>query len=279
MILVTGASGNVGKAAADWLESRGVPYRAAVRNPGKSNLAAGRAVRFDWSDPTTWEPALDGVSAMVLIRPPAIADVESTLNRFVTLAQERGCRNVSFLSVVGVEEKSWVPHRKVEHHLRRSGLSWTFLRAGFFAQNLMDSYLPDIRQGEIRVPAARGNVAWVDARDLGEAAAKVLLDGIWDQRTPILTGPESIDFHQTCEILSHTLGRSIRYVPCSGLGYFVHLRRFHRLPLIQCAVQTALHLGLRRGEAAGVSDDLRAIVGRTPRGMTDFVVDHKDRFV
>jgi len=57
-----------------------------------------------------------------------------------------------------------------------------------------------------------------------------------------------------------------------------HLRYRHRLPLIQCLVQTALHLGLRKGEAAQVRDDLRMILGRTPRTMSDFVEENIGRF-
>ena len=252
--------------------------RAALRDPSRSPWPDVPTACFDWRDSGTWDAALEGIDALILVRPPAIADVEATLNRFTSLAEERGCRKVSFLSVVGVDDKNWVPHRKIERHLRRSAMAWTFLRAGFFAQNLIDSYLPDIRKGEIRVPAGNGKVAWVDARDLGEAAARVLLDGIWEQRTPVLTGSESIGFEETCGILSQRLGKTVAYSPCTALGYLYHLRRRHRLPLIQCMVQTALHVGLRKGQAAQVRDDLRAILGRSPRALSDFVDDHLERF-
>jgi len=278
VILVTGATGNVGGAALEWLRSRGAPVRVAVRDPSKIRRPGLDAVGFDWRVPECWNAALDGVSAMILVRPPAISDVESTLNRFLTSAEERGCRKVSFLSVVGVDDKNWIPHAKVERHLRRGGMSWTFLRAGFYAQNLTDGYLPDIRRGEIRVPAGDGKVAWVDARDVGEAAARVLLDGIWDQRTPVLTGPESIDFTQACDILSRKTGRRIDYTACSVPGYVFHLKRRHGLPLVQCVVQAVLHRGLRRGDAARIRDDLRAILGRTPRNLSDFVDDHLEQF-
>jgi len=274
VILVTGATGNVGKAAVDWLRARGVGVRAALRDPSRSPWHDVPTVRFDWRDSGTWDAALEGIDALILLRPPAIADVEATLNRFTSLAEERGCRKVSFLSVVGVEDKNWVPHRRIERHLRRSTMAWTFLRAGFFAQNLIDSYLPDIRNGEIRVPAGKGKVAWVDARDLGEAAARVLLDGIWEQRTPVLTGPESIGFEETCGTLSRRLGKPVVYSPCTALGYLYHLRVRHRLPPVQCLVQTVLHVGLQKGQAALVRDDLRAILGRSPRTLSDFVDDH-----
>jgi uncharacterized protein YbjT (DUF2867 family) len=277
VILVTGATGNVGKAAVDWLRARGVGVRAALRDPSRSPWPDVPTVRFDWRDSGTWDAALEGIDSLILVRPPAIADVEATLNRFTSLAEERGCRKVSFLSVVGVEDKNWVPHRKIERHLRRSAMAWTFLRAGFFAQNLIDSYLPDIRNGEIRVPAGKGKVAWVDARDLGEAAARVLLDGIWEQRTPVLTGPESIGFEETCGTLSRRLGKPVVYSPCTALGYLYHLRVRHRLPPVQCLVQTVLHVGLQKCQAALVRDDLRAILGRSPRTLSDFVDDHLER--
>jgi len=107
MILVTSATGNVGKPAVEWLRNRNAPTRATFRDPAKNPWPDVDAVRFDWRDPSTWDPALDGISELILVRPPAIADVEPTVNRFLSLAEARGCRKVAFLSVVGVEEKSW----------------------------------------------------------------------------------------------------------------------------------------------------------------------------
>lgn len=277
MILVTGSTGNVGRAAVDWLVARNHGVRAAVRDATR-DIWNGQAelVRFDWSDPFTWEPALDGVESFVLVRPPAQGDVAATLCDFSTMAMRRGCRRVVFLSVLGAETKRWVPHRKVEEHLRRMEMSWTFLRAGFFMQNLVDSYLEDIREGELRLPAGRAEVAWVDARDVGEAAARSLLDGIWEQRSPVLTGPQALDFDEVCRELSTEIGRRVGYRPCSTVGYFLRLRARRGLPIAQCVVQAVLHRGLRSKEAAQVRDDLRLLLGRAPRTMSDYLRDRRE---
>lgn len=275
VILVTGATGNVGRAAVDWLVARDHATRAALRDPSRDRWN-GRAelARFDWSDRSTWEPALEGVESFVLVRPPELGDAEP-LCEFATLAARRGCRRVVFLSVLGADTRRWVPHRKIEEHLRRMETAWTFLRAGFFMQNLVDSYLDDIREGCLRLPAGRAKVAWVDARDVGEAAARSLLDGIWEQRSPVLVGPESLDFAEVCQELSAETGREVRYRPCSSAGYFLRLRLRRGLPVARCLVQTVLHRGLRSGEASEVRDDLRLLLGRSPRTMLDYLRDRR----
>ncbi len=277
MILVAGATENVGRAAVDWLADRGHAVRAAVGDATR-DAWNGRAetVRFDWAEPSTWGAALDGIESFVLVHPPAMADAHAALCEFSTLAMRRGCRRVAFISVLGAGTKRWAPHRKVEEHLRRTEMSWTFLRAGFFMQNLVDDCLDDIREGELRSPAGRAKVAWVDARDVGEAAARSLLDGIWEQRTPALTGPQALDFDEVCQELSVATGRDVRCRRCSTAGYFLRLRLRRGLPISQCLVQAMLNRDLRSDEASEVRDDLRLLLGRAPRTMGDFLRDRRE---
>jgi uncharacterized protein YbjT (DUF2867 family) len=163
-----------------------------------------------------------------------------------------------------------VPHHRVETHLRASGVGWTILRPGFFAQNLADAYRADItRQDRIYVPAGDGRVAFVDTRDIGEVAARILLAPTEHAgRGYLLTGREAPTFTQVAESLTRELDRRIRYEPASVLGYARHLRR-QGLPAAQVVVQTVLHAGLRRGDAATVDPALEALLGRRPRTIDD----------
>lgn len=276
VILVTGATGNVGRAAVGWLVARDHGVRAAVDDTA-ADAWKGRAelVRFDWSDPSTWEPALDGVESFVLVRPPAMENV-GALCDLSTMAVRRGCRRVVFLSVSGADPVRWLPHRKIEEHLRLIEASWTFLRAGSFMQNLVDRHLDDIREGCLRLPAGSAKVAWVDARDVGEVAARSLLDGIWEQRTPVLTGSQALDFQEVCQELSAVAGREVRYRSCSAVGYFLRLRLRAGLPIARCLVQTLRHRSLRSGEASEVRDDLRLLLGRSPRTMLDYLREQRE---
>lgn len=138
IVVVTGASGNVGAAVVDELRALGADARPALK-PG-----------FDFVDASTYGTTVAGADGLFLLRPPPIGDVKSTLNVLVDRAVDAGVKHIVFLSVAGVQDKRWVPHHAVEEHVRKTGVPFTFLRAGFFMQNLVDAYARDIRErGEI----------------------------------------------------------------------------------------------------------------------------------
>jgi uncharacterized protein YbjT (DUF2867 family) len=276
-ILVTGAGGNVGAAVADHLRRLAVPVRAADIDPALLPDRAGiDTVHLDLTDPSTFAPALHGVRGLFLIRPPAIARVKPTVNAFLDAAASAGVEHVVLSSVAGAETNRVVPHHRVEQHLMASPMRWTMLRPGFFAQNLATAYRADIRDHDrIVVPAGDGRVAFVDTRDLGELAARILVDPVPHVgRGYTLTGPRAVTFHQVADLLTEALGRPVRYEPASITGYLRHLHA-QGLPVPQLLVQTVLHVGLRRGDAEAVDPTLGRLLGRPPRDLADCIADHR----
>ena len=277
-IIVTGATGNVGREVVRVLAARGVHVRAAVRSVvtggGPLEGLEVERVLFDFTRPETFGPAVRGARGLFLLRPPAIARVERTLNALVDVAEREGVEHAVFLSVIGAERNRLVPHHGVEQHLRASKLAWTFLRAGFFAQNLGDAYREDIRaQARLFVPAGNGRVAFVDGRDLAEVAALAFSDRAnWNQAWT-LTGAEALDFDEVAALLTEALGRTIRHERPGALSYLFHLRR-RGMSWGQAAVITALHVGLRFGRGALVDPTLPRLLGRTPRTLRSYIQDH-----
>ncbi len=280
-VLVTGASGNVGRSVVAGLLDRGMDVRTADHEPSRPAVdGVPGSVHLDLTDPATFAPALDGIDRVFLVRPPAIARVSGTINPFIDAAAAAGVGHVVFSSVAGAEDNRIVPHHRIETHLIASGLAWTMLRPGFFAQNLATAYRTDIVDHDrIYLPAGAGQVAFIDTRDLGELAAMVLTDpGPHAGRGYTLTGPGAVTFTEVAELLSGVLGRPIRYEPASILAYVRHLGRTG-LPLPQRLVQTVLHTGLRRGDAAGVDPTLAQLLGRETRDIADYIADHRELFV
>jgi uncharacterized protein YbjT (DUF2867 family) len=277
LVLVTGAFGNVGTFVVEHLLARGLRVRTGELDPARAGRRApdAEAVQLDLTDPTTFTPALAGVDRVFLIRPPAIARVGPTLNAFVDAAVTNGVTHVVFSSVAGAETNRIVPHHRIETHLTGSGMGWTLLRPGFFAQNLATAYRTDIRDHDrLYVPAADGRVAFVDTRDLGELAAVVLADPAPHAgHGYTLTGPRAVAFAEVAALLTDLLGRPIRYQPASALGYLRHLGDLGP-PVPQRLVQTVLHIGLRRGDAAQVDPTLSRLLGRPARTLADYVSDH-----
>jgi uncharacterized protein YbjT (DUF2867 family) len=279
-VLVTGATGNVGRHVVERLRLLGVPFLAGGTDPARLQrvLGAGADTRhLDLTDPRTYRAAVQGARGLFLLRPPPIANVRETLNLLIDEAVAAGVEQVTFLSVDGADRQRWVPHHAVEEHLlRRDGrdLSATILRPGFFAQNLGDAYATDIRdRDEIYVPAGGGRVSFVDVRDVAELAASTFVDASLRRQAWTLTGPAAVSFDDVAAALTTALGRTIRYRSASIPGYALRLRQ-HHLPWMQVLVQTVLHVGLRFGNAAHVDPALGRLLGRPPRTIEQYVADH-----
>ena len=275
-VLVTGATGNVGREVVRALRARNVAVLAADRDPGRARALFGddvETVMLDYRNPSTFACA-NGAGAVFLLRPPAIADVEKTLVPFVEEARRLGVRHVVFLSVAGAEKNRLVPHHAVERFLAQSS-GWTTLRPGFFAQNFADAYRRDIvEDARVYVPAGRGRVAFVDVRDVAEVAASIFEDPFeHDRAAYTMTGPEAVDFEHAAALLTEALGREIRYDAASLVGYVLHLRA-RGMPWAQIGVQTVLHAGLRLGQAERVDSTLERLLRRRPRSLREYIRDH-----
>ena len=185
-ILVTGATGNVGREVMRELAARGVDVRAAVGGGGATaddadaaRLPAGaaEAVRFDFTDPGTYAAAFDGVDRLFLMRPPHISNIKRDMRPAIEYAVAHGVRHVVFLSLLGAERNPILPHTKIEKLLMACGVNWTMLRCGFFMQNLNTTHLADIREhDDLFIPAGRGKTSFIDVRDIGAVAARILIE-------------------------------------------------------------------------------------------------------
>jgi len=277
-ILVTGASGTVGTVVAAALTAAGAQVRLAGRaRPRPQQHPGTPSVAFDFTDPATWGPTFQDVESVFLVRPPALGNVTRDLLPALAAARDAGVRRVVFLSLQGAERNRVVPHATVEAWLRASGMRWTFVRASFFAQNLTTTHAADVRdRDEIVVPAGRGATAFVDAADVGAVAAAALLDpASHADRAWTITGPRALTYDEVADILAAELGRPITYRRPSLARYANHARRSLHMPWAMVAVTSAIYTTARLGLAAGLSDDVRTVLGREPIDVTEFA--HRER--
>lgn len=275
LVLVTGASGNVGAEVARRLACVGVPVRGAARDPERAQAATGGVdcVPFDFENRSTWAGALAGARRLFLVRPPAIAAVDRSINPFLDMAKETGVQHVVFLSLLGVERNPVVPHYKIERHIHRIGLPHTFLRAGFFMQNLSTTHREEIRRGEIMVPAGRGRTAFIDVRDIAEIAVVSFTNTGHMNKAYSLTGIESLDYYEIALILSDTLKRPIRYTNPS-IWRFRQAMRASGHPSGFINVMTMLYLVVRFGRSGAITHEVERLLGRPPITLAQFARDH-----
>ncbi|MFD8388096.1 SDR family oxidoreductase [Streptomyces sp. NPDC059680] len=280
MILVTGASGNVGSALLARLAADGVPARAAYRDPRTTAQvieSGGHAVTLDLAVPDTLAPALDGIDTVFLVGATGPAQTTHEIN-MVDAARAAGTRVVK-LSVWRADE-GLSPiarlHRPVEQELVTSGLPWTILRPNFYLQNFLRQ--PSIRTaGEFSLPLINAPVSFVDVGDIARVAARVLTTEGHDGRVHDLTGPEALTYTEVAEEFSRVLGRPVRYVGLSDdEARAAMLRRgtpeFHADALIEVA------RAYRDGGAETVTLTVPDLTGRPAVGLAAFVRRNRDVF-
>lgn len=274
-VLVTGAVGNVGREVVRSLRAHGRAVRAADLSTSDIRAMHGgdvEAAVLDYDAHDTFTPTARGCDALFLVRPPAIACMETTLLPFIDRAIEAGVKHIVFLSCAGAATNKLVPHHAVEKHLAARGPGHTLLRPGFFAQNLGDAYRKDIaEEGRLFLPAGRGRVAFVDIRDVAEVASIIFDDPLAHQSAAYdCTGPEALSFEETARLMTDVVHRPIRYEAASISGYVRHLH-LRGLPLAQIAVQTVLHVGLRFGQSEKIDPTLERLLGRPARTLATYV--------
>ncbi|HHP7239235.1 SDR family oxidoreductase [Longibacter sp.] len=274
-ILVTGATGTVGREVIARLCEAGQPLTAAVRNPRTADVGPGvPTVQFDFERPSTYGPAFAGHDALFLVRPPAITRVWSSIFPAIDAAVRAGVWHIVFLSLQGAEANPLVPHRWIEWKLASTDVTATLLRPSFFMQNLVTTHRREIgRDGRIVVPAGAGRTAFIDARDIAAVAARVLIEPRYAGRAFELTGPAALTYHEVADVLSEVLGRTIRYDEPGLLDFLRHSRREGR-PWPFILVMTGIYLTARFGGAARTTSTVASVLERPARSFRHFAEDY-----
>lgn len=213
-ILVTGASGQVGRGVVEELAAVGADVRAAGRQPEKLRPPAGvPTVAADLTRPETLPAALDGVGKVFLYAVP------DGVSGFLDAARTAGVEHVVLLSshtvMEDIPEREPISrmHRVVEEAIVDSGIPYTFLRPDNFATNLLMWGWPEsIRaDGVVRFPYPESHSDAIHERDLAEVAAKVLTEPGHEGRSYHLTGAESITQRRQAELIGAAIGKPVRF--------------------------------------------------------------------
>jgi uncharacterized protein YbjT (DUF2867 family) len=211
MILVTGATGNVGREAVKVLLDDGEEVVAVTRNPAAAALpGSAHVVDGDPSRPQTLTSALRGVEA-VLISPRALGDATAG-----AAAAEQGVERAVALSAVTVQYPAGYRRfadafKAVEDAVKASGLQWTFLRSADYAVNAL-AWAPQIRSASV-VRGAYGDAATstIHERDVAAVAARALVDPAHAGHSYVLTGPQSLTQRDKVRLIGEAIGKKLSF--------------------------------------------------------------------
>jgi len=275
MILVTGATGNVGHELVSQLLDLGQSVRVLTRDPRKV-AAWGDRVECavgSFDQPSTLDTVLDGIEQMFLMTNEVGAGHVETA---VKAVQKAGGRNIVYLSSTGASHPElllgkW--HQDREEAIRASGLTWTFLRPGNFMSNTLMWAEMIKTQGTVYFPGGQGKTAPIDPQDIAAVAALALTQPGHAGQIYDLTGNEPLSTAQQVEILSRVLGKPIRYVdvPPSAVKEQMLARG---LPALVAEAATEVFTLVYEGWGGDVTDTFAKVVGRKPRSFEAWSREH-----
>ena len=215
-ILVTGASGNIGREVVAQLSAAGLPVRALSRNPQTAGFpAAVEVVGGDLSAPESLDDALDDVGAVFLVWVAPLASAARAIDRIASRAER-----VVFLSAPirtnhpFFQQPNQVRHvlAGVEDLIEKSRTRWTMLRPGPFALNCRNWWAPQIQNGDVlRWFHGAAQTAAVHERDVAAVAVRALCEEGHDRRDYVLTGPESLTQREQLAIIGDSIGRTLAF--------------------------------------------------------------------
>jgi uncharacterized protein YbjT (DUF2867 family) len=268
-VLVTGASGVLGRAVVAALSDAGIVVRQGVRRPEKAKADI-EYVRLEYSDSATIPPAVTGMRGLVLMAPPLDSEAPSKLGPVIASAKNLGAQHIVLISAFGVNHNEQAPLRVVEHMVIDSGLPYTILRPNFFMENFSDGSVGgDIKgQNAIFGAAGDGKTSFISVRDIAAsvvAAFRTPLEG----REFDLTGTEALDYAEIAKVISEVSGRPVAYHPLTEEQMAAGARAAG-MPEPAVEYLSMLYEVVRAGYAAGITSDVETITGRRPVGFRAF---------
>jgi uncharacterized protein YbjT (DUF2867 family) len=281
-ILVTGATGNVGRQVVEHLVKRGADVRALVRDPSKADFPADVVVQGDFLDIDTLRTAMSGVSTLFLLN-AVVPDEFTQALVALNVARSAGIERIVYLSVIHADVYVNVPHFAgkfgVERMIEQMDFKATILRPAYFIQN--DMMVKDVitGYGTYTMPIGAKGLAMIDVRDIAEIAALELLRREQTaEPLPIsrinLVGPQTLTGADIAAIWSDVLARPINYGGDNIEGFEQNLKRFAPAWMaydMRLMGERFLTDGML--PEAGDVDRLTALLGRPLRPYRDFALE------
>lgn len=276
-ILVTGATGTVGRQVVSQLLGTGTAVRALVRDPGSAGLPSSvELARGDLSDPASLTAALDGVDAVFLVWPFTSPEAAADIAPGVVAVIAEQARRVVYLSADAAARRPEAFWARLERLIEQSAAEWTFLRPTGFAKNTL-MWAEQIRTGAVvRWPYGAAARSLIHEADIAAVAVRALTEDGHAGQTYVLTGPETLTQTEQVRTIGEAIGRPLRFEEISreqarpGL-----VAAFGDEPFADSALDTWATFVTRPER---LTPTVREITGTPARSLRDWAGDHAGDF-
>lgn len=284
MILLTGATGSVGYELARLFAAKNVPVRAMVRSTASAeklkDIGDIVPITGDFDDPASLDAALEGIEKAFLLTNSS-DHAEAQQLAFVAAARRAGVRHIVKLSQLHAAADSPVRflryHAAVEQVIRDSGIGYTFLRPNLFMQGLL-GFRHTIAQGQLFAPIGDASVSLVDIRDIAAVAFEALTKPGHAGEIYDITGPQALTHAEIATRIGAAIGRNVSFIqiPPEAMREAVIKVGF---PIWQADGLIEDYAHYARGEAASISPQGPAVIGRPAISFETFLNDYRNQFM
>ena len=258
-ILVIGGTGKTGRRVVEQLKKKGIEPKIGSRNASPS---------FDWDDKDTWVNTLNGIEKMYVTYYPdlAVPGAKEKIESLTYLAKELGIKKMVLLSGKGETEAE-----ACENIVINSGMDYSIVRASWFNQNWSESFFLDpIISGEVALPMADVLIPFVDANDIAEVAAKVLLDDTYNGEIIELTGPELITFKDIVNIISRVSNRKLNFYDITLEQYVDGMKQMQIPDDVVWLIEYLFSHVLTNPKNQLVVNDIERVLGRKAKPFAEY---------
>jgi uncharacterized protein YbjT (DUF2867 family) len=278
MIVVTGATGNIGSHVVRELVRRKATVRALSRDPSKLRSEGHDVKKADLLDPASLDAAFAGAEKVFLVA--GSRDLPRASANAAAAAKRAGVRHLVMVSSGTIRIKPeptiarW--HREAEDVMKASGIAWTFLRPDNFASNTL-RWAGMIRAQSAVFAPAGGSSAPIDPRDIGDVAVAALTGPGHDGKTYVLTGPALMTAADQVEAIGAALEKALRFVPVPADGARAGMLKSGMDEEMADAILQLILAGRIEGEER-LTSTVRDVAGHEARPFSDWVRDHVHAF-
>lgn len=261
-IVVLGATGTTGSQVARLLDEAGEDVRRASRSSDR---------RFDWNDPRTWAPVVDGARSIYVVLPEESLD----LSDFVDVLSKQGVENAVVLTARNPSVSGDGIASGAEEVFAASSVTTAFLRPSWFAQGFTTGFFAAQLDatGELRLPVGEGREPFIDSDDIARVAASILQARPTENSYVELSGPQSLSFAEAVEIVGARTGRSLRFVDIELAEWRAAVGPYLRPPMVDAL--SNLFDAIRDGRDDYLSTGVEQTLGAAPQTLAAVVDRHR----
>jgi len=282
-ILITGATGQLGKATIDFLIQKGIAANqisALARSGEKAADLSAKGIKIkigDYLDYSSLVAAFNGVEKLFFISGSELGTRVEQHRNAINAAKEAGVKHIIYTSGFRKNETDTSPvaflirqHSETEKFIRASGISYTFLLNGLYADVLPGFLGENVLETGVFLPAGNGKAAFTVRLDIAEAAANILVTTGHENKEYVFTNTENTGLNEIASFLGELSGKQVRYLNPSKAEYLETVMKAG-LPQEYAEMIVSFSEAIEQGEFEAEDTDLERLLGRKPTSIFNYL--------